>query len=696
MFLDLNLNVYDIFYATDGKIKKVGSVDVNSLKKIKGTRQDSNFNSSIPNSSKNVKTQYSFAGEKAKTAVPLSGKYRTEAVTQFAQNPDADVRYSIPSVGVKQQLKENLEKLNSMEIVATLNEQKSFTSKQNVAEWALSKFEKIGFKVYRNDFGEIILDKKRIKKGLSYLKTNEERLALALLPDVLSKGIEIGSHSNHKGRNYNTFTFAAPISINGQRGNMAAVVRQEDKNYYKVHRLLMPDGSQFVLDEKRDTAETAGGVDNNSGLSPTDNVSKISISDSNEKVKTKLEERVTGVDLLNAQDLIEEIKSVGGEVDENGYVTVYHRTTENAKEKILSTGIMTAKEDGVFFSTKPNGQIEGYGSAIIKISIPIEKLVLDDIFDNEAHLRYPLKTSKATLNISEYINNITTEGKDQYSLPDIDRYTEKQYNDFGWVRTNDVLTAAEYSDLISNYTGHKHVKDNYPITRFGETVIHSAQYTDVLMYVKGSIKNPQITKVVVIDKDNPIDLAAIREEILLNEREQQLLPFSFIEKYYGPEVLIVHKARDYASYREYRAKLERSDSQKSNTVSGTERDRTGSTKPNKRTDRADPIDGAAYSLPKSRGQFSISDIARGKTAPELWEMSQKGEITSDDALKVLAEQHGTMPKGESPKVDVTLPEQISKSKNVNQFMRNVLESGHLDADIPTIDFFEIGTYNKIN
>ena len=67
------------------------------------------------------------------------------------------------------------------------------------------------------------------------------RLALALLPDVLSKG--------------------------------------EDNNYYKVHRLLMPDGSQFILDEKRDTAETAGGVRNDSGLSPTDNVSKISISE---------------------------------------------------------------------------------------------------------------------------------------------------------------------------------------------------------------------------------------------------------------------------------------------------------------------------------------------------------------------------------------------------------------------------------
>lgn len=198
---------------------------------------------------------------------------------------EGDIRYSLPDVGVKQQLKDNLDKLNSMEIVANLNEQKTFTSKQDVANWALNKFEKIGFKVYRDDFGEIILDEKRVKSGLRYLKTKEERLALALLPDVLSKGVEIGTHPNHKGRNYNTFTFAAPVMINGQRGNMAAVVRQEDKNYYKVHRLIMPDGSHFVLDEKRDTAERAGGVDNNSGLSPTDNVSNTSIPNLAENVK---------------------------------------------------------------------------------------------------------------------------------------------------------------------------------------------------------------------------------------------------------------------------------------------------------------------------------------------------------------------------------------------------------------------------
>lgn len=63
------------------------------------------------------------------------------------------------------------------------------------------------------------------------------------------------------------------ITINGIRNNMAVVVRIEGKKYYKVHRVVLPDGSQLTFEQnKKDIAQTAGGVDNNSGLSPTANV----------------------------------------------------------------------------------------------------------------------------------------------------------------------------------------------------------------------------------------------------------------------------------------------------------------------------------------------------------------------------------------------------------------------------------------
>lgn len=115
-----------------------------------------------------------------------------------------------------------------------------------------------------------------------------------------------------------------------------------------------------------------------------------------------LEKRVSGDNLLNAQDLIETVRGVGGIVDSNGYITLYHRTSEENAEKIRKTGFMSAKEDGLFFSTSIDGQAEGYGNTVVEFSIPAEKLVLDDLFDNEAHLRLPIKNGR-TMIVSEYL-----------------------------------------------------------------------------------------------------------------------------------------------------------------------------------------------------------------------------------------------------------------------------------------------------
>ena len=56
-----------------------------------------------------------------------------------------------------------------------------------------------------------------------------------------------------------------------------------------------------------------------------------------------LGQRVFGDKLLDTQDLIEEIKSVGAKVDKNGYVTLYHQTTNESADKIRQTGKMFAK-----------------------------------------------------------------------------------------------------------------------------------------------------------------------------------------------------------------------------------------------------------------------------------------------------------------------------------------------------------------
>ena len=118
-----------------------------------------------------------------------------------------------------------------------------------------------------------------------------------------------------------------------------------------------------------------------------------------------LEKRVSGDDLLDAQDLISEIEDVGAEIDSNGYVTVYHQTSEENAKKIKESGKMISNEQAVFFSTSPNAQqSEGRGTVKLKFKIPAEELTLDDIFSDNADVRIDLK-GKKDIDISSYLQN---------------------------------------------------------------------------------------------------------------------------------------------------------------------------------------------------------------------------------------------------------------------------------------------------
>lgn len=127
------------------------------------------------------------------------------------------------------------------------------------------------------------------------------------------------------------------------------------------------------------------------------------INENNANSKT-LEERVKGDELLDAQDFIEEVKSVGAKVDDKGYVTVYHVTTPESAEKIKSSGKMFGKENGLFFSTSKNAQqAAGRGGETLEFKIPAEKLLLDDIFSDNADVKIPLSKANEEIDISKYL-----------------------------------------------------------------------------------------------------------------------------------------------------------------------------------------------------------------------------------------------------------------------------------------------------
>lgn len=158
---------------------------------------------------------------------------------------------------IKEQIHRNREKLNGMNPVADIQTPPMFPEmdKSQKMNWVIEKLRSTNYKVDRKGFGVINFAKKQLKSAFNYfMKGSVEEASFEALPYVLEHGEEISSHPKHKGRDYGTVTIAAPVVINGQRGNMAVVVKRTTENFYKVHRILTPDGSVFQLTETTNEA----------------------------------------------------------------------------------------------------------------------------------------------------------------------------------------------------------------------------------------------------------------------------------------------------------------------------------------------------------------------------------------------------------------------------------------------------------
>lgn len=109
------------------------------------------------------------------------------------------------------------------------------------------------------------------------------------------------------------------------------------------------------------------------------------------------------------RDLAVELMDAGGRVHPDGTVTLYHFTTAQAAERIRRTGRMTGQEDGVFFTTRSDAsaQAGGRGGGRVTVRVPLHRLVLDDVFGDEAHVRIPTRRAGDTVDVSAYLGRGT-------------------------------------------------------------------------------------------------------------------------------------------------------------------------------------------------------------------------------------------------------------------------------------------------
>lgn len=175
------------------------------------------------------------------------------------------------NAGIKQQIQASRETLASMEPVAQISAPGEFAemSISDKMKWVIEKLRPTNYQVDRKGFGIINFSAKQLKQAFKYFaKGGADEASFEAIPYVLKDGTEISTHKDHKGREYSTVTFAAPVTINGKRGNMAVVVKQTTDNRYKIHRVFSPDGSVFDLSETTIEAEPTpgGGVTENGSL----------------------------------------------------------------------------------------------------------------------------------------------------------------------------------------------------------------------------------------------------------------------------------------------------------------------------------------------------------------------------------------------------------------------------------------------
>lgn len=191
-----------------------------------------------------------------------------------------ELEYDPETAGIKDQIRNSADVLNEMEPADNLVVPENMKEKRTAEKWAIDILKKTGYAVQRNGYGTIYFNEKDIRKAMNYCDTPEEKAAIAALPKVLKKGIEIGGHQNHKNRDKRTITLASPVVLNGKRGNMGVVVNQNGNHYY-THRIIMPDGSAFVFENRNDAAQepyrgvtTKGSLASTTSAASTDKVAQ--------------------------------------------------------------------------------------------------------------------------------------------------------------------------------------------------------------------------------------------------------------------------------------------------------------------------------------------------------------------------------------------------------------------------------------
>lgn len=203
------------------------------------------------------------AAERLTEPNTAAGKITMPRVTDAAGNTYAQRRAAATfndgtksdAEGVLSLLRSNIPAIEGVEPVANVTGQEVGKTGR-ATDRVYNFFQSIGGKVRREGFGDVLFTMRRVKNSVVGHGSGEAKIQLAAaVPGVIENGVQINYTPNWKGRGYDSYVFAAPVTYDGKRTYVTAIVTKDSANRYYLHEALDAEGN--VLYKKAEGIDAA-------------------------------------------------------------------------------------------------------------------------------------------------------------------------------------------------------------------------------------------------------------------------------------------------------------------------------------------------------------------------------------------------------------------------------------------------------
>lgn len=225
------------------------------------------------------------------------------------------------TVQIVERLRESIPGLNGTEPVSTVSSKAiPFVEGRTMAEKARKMFEAIKGVVSRPGFGDIDINGRSVKDDLSHGVGAAKAAVIPAIPEVLRRGQQIDFQQNWKGRPYDGYVFAAPVTMDGETAYVAAVVKRTSKNRFYLHEVIDANGHVIKIDagDRANPTSLAANGDAGTQSQASADLSPVTNADVGPAPTASVVETtpVEGTRPLNANDSIaqgtENVKNGGG------------------------------------------------------------------------------------------------------------------------------------------------------------------------------------------------------------------------------------------------------------------------------------------------------------------------------------------------------------------------------------------------